>query len=133
MDEFFEDVKLIIGFAGYNFLAEINKDNEENLYYCKRNDIDAKAVFEDNKIIVLKDSKISATEESYYNLKNYKREDLIKSNKVKNLDDNFMITLQDIIFTSPSSASSFCLGKSSNGWTNWKNSKSKTLDEVIRS
>ncbi len=43
-----------------------------------------------------------------------------------------MITVQDIIFNSPSSASSFCLGKSSNGWTNWKNSKNKTLDEVIR-
>ena len=133
MDEFFEDVKLIIGFAGYNFLTEINKENEENLYYCKRNDINAKAIFADNKIIVLKDSKISAKEESYYNLKNYKREDLIKNNKVKNLDDNFMITVQDIIFNSPSSASSFCLGKSSNGWTNWKNSKNKTLDEVIRS
>ena len=132
MDEFFEDVKLITGFAGYSFLTEIKKENKQNLYYCKRSGIDAVGIYEDNKIIVLKDSKISSKEDDYYNLKNYKRADLIKSNKVKILDDNFMITLQDIIFNSPSSASSFCVGKPSNGWIDWKNIKNKTLDEVIR-
>jgi hypothetical protein len=131
INEFFEDIKLITGFAGYNFLTEIKKESK-NLFYCKRSGINSEAIFEDNKLIVLKNSKISSKEDSWYNLKNYKRENLIKNNKIKILDDNFMITLQDMIFNSPSSASSFCIGKPSNGWIDWKNSKNKTLDEVIR-
>lgn len=41
-----------------------------------------------------------------------------------------MVLNTDQTFSSPSAASDFCLGRSSNGWTIWKDQKGQTLDEV---
>ncbi len=35
-------------------------------------------------------------------------------------------------FSSPSTAASVVLGRSANGWTEWKDQYGKTLDEIIR-
>lgn len=35
-------------------------------------------------------------------------------------------------FTSPSSASCFVLGGSTNGWVEWKDKDGKSLDEIYR-
>ena len=38
----------------------------------------------------------------------------------------------DKTFSSPSSAASFCLGRSANGWTAWKDREGNTLDTFYR-
>ena len=38
----------------------------------------------------------------------------------------------DYIFASPSAAAAVVLGRSANGWTEWKNKNGKTIDELIR-
>ena len=38
----------------------------------------------------------------------------------------------DKTFSSPSTASSFCLGRPSNGWADWKDENGNTLDSVYR-
>ena len=40
--------------------------------------------------------------------------------------------LEDYVFSSPSTAGGVVLGRATNGWTKWKNSEGKTLDEVRR-
>ena len=37
-----------------------------------------------------------------------------------------------LTFNTPSGASNFVLGGSTNGWAEWKNSDGKTLDELFR-
>ena len=39
---------------------------------------------------------------------------------------------EDAIFPSPSTAASFCLNKSANGWITWKDTEGNTLDSVYR-
>jgi hypothetical protein len=39
---------------------------------------------------------------------------------------------KNITFSSPSTASTFCLGMRSNGWTSWKDDDGKTLSEKFR-
>jgi hypothetical protein len=39
---------------------------------------------------------------------------------------------QDQFFKTPSGASDFVIGGSSNGWVEWKDAQGKTLDELIR-
>ena len=39
---------------------------------------------------------------------------------------------QDYVFNSPSTAGGVLLGRSTNGWTKWKNKEGKTLDELKR-
>jgi hypothetical protein len=39
---------------------------------------------------------------------------------------------ENYIFSSPSTEAAVVLGRNSNGWVSWKNSKGQTLDELKR-
>ena len=42
------------------------------------------------------------------------------------------IVKEDICFDSPSGAALFCVGGSSNGWSQWKDNRGQSLDELYR-
>ena len=48
------------------------------------------------------------------------------------INENQFELIKDLTFKSPSAASSFCRGNSSNGWVDWVNDNGQTLDEVYR-
>ena len=56
---------------------------------------------------------------------------LIQSNILTELNGNYIFD-QDYIFNSPSMAGGVVLGRSTNGWTKWKNKDGITLDELKR-
>jgi hypothetical protein len=130
IDEFFEDIKFIMSFLGYSFFTPTKQSAKQTTFYCTRNGIEAKGFYDGSNFVVLKGSLIWETEKESYKL-SLKRLELQKNNKLEKLG-NFFITKQDFTFSSPSSASSFCVGASSNGWTNWKDKNGNTLDELIR-
>ena len=39
---------------------------------------------------------------------------------------------QDFLFSSPSTAAALVLGRSANGWLEWKDQNGKTLNEIYR-
>lgn len=141
MDEFFEDVKLITGFAGYNFLTEIKEEKQQDLYYCKRNGIEAKGIYDGNQFKVLTGSLIKeyvmiSDKGRVEHLNFLERLQLLRNKKIgtdfQNLENGFILLVKDVVFNSPSSAAIFCIGNSANGWLEWKNQQGKSLDEVIR-
>ena len=48
------------------------------------------------------------------------------------IEDGKLIMTSDKTFTSPSTAACFCLGRSANGWIEWKDKEGNTLDSVYR-
>ena len=46
--------------------------------------------------------------------------------------DGMIVLTRDHLFASPSMAAMAVMGRSANGWIEWKNPQSKTLDEVKR-
>lgn len=141
IDEFFEDVKLITGFLGYNFFEKIEKKKESEIFYCKRNGIDARGIYQNGKFIILKDSKIMNGSFKTEKGKNdhvltLQRIEILKRRLIgedkQNINETFIILKKDLICNSPSQASCISIGNASNGWTEWKNKNGKTLDEVIR-
>jgi hypothetical protein len=48
------------------------------------------------------------------------------------LDGNIYVFTEDFIFSSPSTAGGVISGRPTNGWTAWKNTNGKTLDEIKR-
>lgn len=48
------------------------------------------------------------------------------------LENGIYILKTTLEFNTPSGASDFVLGGSTNGWTEWKNKDGKTLDELYR-
>lgn len=81
---------------------------------------DAKAyLYDDGKMTLLKGSVISNTTTASYAAHSLKlRDDLIK--KSCTVKGGVITTTEDIEFMSPSGPADFVLGRSSNGWTEWK-------------
>lgn len=120
MEEFIDNVKIIINALGYKVLEPAPKATENTVYlYCKGSDGDAKGYVSSGGFTVCRDSKISdkiaPSMEKY--VKNYYelRLKLVANETIK--DNVFMI---DYEFSSPSAAADVILGVSSNGQTAWK-------------
>lgn len=101
---------------------------EINIYLTARNgNYDAKAVYEDGEIKVLKGSKIRMTF----------AEHIRGGRTVKKLREDSSVvtsegvTLQDCYFTSPSTAAQFVMGSSTNGWRAWHVDRKTTLKAYL--
>ena len=83
-----------------------------------------------NQFLILKDSVLSLdVSPSYrYTTADYQRQKFIKLNCIKK--DNGFVMKRDALCDSPSAAASFVLGRSANGWIEWKDESSRTLKEV---
>ena len=78
----------------------------------------------------MKDSILSLeVSSSYrYTASDYQRQMFIKLNCVKK--SNGFVMKRDALCDSPSAAASFVLGRSANGWLEWKDESTRTLKEV---
>ena len=83
-----------------------------------------------NQFLILKDSILSLdVSSSYrYTASDYQRQKFIKLNCVKK--SNGFVMKRDALCDSPSAAASFVLGRSANGWLEWKDESNRTLKEV---
>ena len=107
----------------------MSQPNAEHLFYTKGRGSDAKGFYSSNGFTVLKDSVIATKTAPSFNWKE-KRESMLKE-YVAN-DGDKLILSSDKTFSSVSTAASFCLGRSANGWTEWKDEDGNTLDSVYR-
>ena len=128
MDEFFEDIKFLASFIGCN-IFEITKPKEEHLFYVKGRGCDAKGFYSSSGFTVLKGSIIAEKSTPSFHWKE-KREKLISEYATKK--GLALIVTSDIPFSSPSTAAMFCLGRSANGWDEWKDKEHITLDAIYR-
>ena len=128
MDEFFEDVKFLASFIGCN-IFEISQPKAEHLFYTKGRGCDAKGFYSSNGFTVLRGSIVAKEMAPSFNWKD-KRNSMLQEYTNANGDKLFMAS--DKTFSSASTAASFCLGRSANGWTEWKDKDGNTLDSVYR-
>ncbi len=128
MNEFFEDVKLLASFIGCN-IFKITQPKKEHLFYCKGRNCEAKGFYNTSGFTVLKGSVVAEQCTPSFHWKE-KREKLVGEYATKK---SAPLTLaSDVTFSSPSTAAMFCLGRSANGWNEWKDGDGKTLDVVYR-
>ena len=128
MDEFFEDIKFLASFIGC-VIFESSQPKEEHLFYTKGRGCDAKGIYGSNGFTVLKGSVIAKT--SVPSLKWDKKRTNIM-HEYADFSEGKLVMTSDKTFASPSTASSFCLGRPSNGWADWKDKEGNTLDSVYR-
>lgn len=128
MDEFFEDIKFLASFIGCN-IFEITKPKEEHLFYTKGRGCNAKGFYSSSGFTVLKGSVIAEESTPSFHWKE-KREKLLSEYTTKK--GLALIVTSDITFSSPSTAAMFCLGRSANGWDEWKDKEYRTLDVIYR-
>jgi hypothetical protein len=128
IEEFFEDVKLLTSFVGYS-IFEKTEQKGKTIFYLKTKKANAKGFYDENGFTILHNSIIS--KEITPSFIGKEKRELWKNNNT-NLVKNELILHTDTTFKSPSAASDYCTGSSTNGWDIWKDDKGKTLDEVYR-
>lgn len=80
-----------------------------------------------NSFILLSGSKINSTTSNSFNRKDAYRD---ITNNYCSLEDGLYVLKKNYTFASPSTASSVVLGRSSNGWTDWKDKQGRSLNTV---
>ena len=120
MEEFIDNVKILINTLGYKVLVPAPKANDETIYLsCKGSGASAKGFVSAGGFTVLKDSTVSdhtvpsleTKGKSYYNLRNA----LIKDGTISD-----RVFTRNYEFKAPSAASAVILGHTSNGNVDWK-------------
>lgn len=142
MEEFIDNVKVLINALGYKVLEPINKppvsaeentssgSNDVNKFYLERNiknigKVEAVGMRTAEGFVVLQGSKISPECDDTVS-------ETVKEQRSKaNVTDN--VLQEDILLSSPSYAAIFVIGKSANGLISWKTEDGRTLKDVENS
>ena len=130
MEEFIDNVKILINTLGYKVLVPVPKANDETIYlYCKGSGASAKGFVSAGGFTVLEGSTVSdhtvpsleKKGKSYYNLRNA----LIKDGTISD-----RVFTRDYEFKAPSAASAVILGHTSNGNVDWKTADGTKLKDL---
>lgn len=132
MEEFIDNVKIMINTLGYKVLVPAPEATDETQYlYCKGSGATAKGFLSSGGLTVLKGSKVSdgtvpsleTRGKTYYMLRKRLEDDGVIKDRV---------FTQDYEFNAPSAASAVVLGHNSNGYMDWKTVEGKKLKEIER-
>lgn len=107
--------------------------DEAELFYCKGSGADGVGEYTTEGFVVLKGSKGRVENvASIQGTSNVQiRESLVKDGVMAPQDGLYVFT-RDHLFPSPSQAAMALMGRSANGWVEWKAANGKTLDELKR-
>lgn len=129
MDDFFEDIKFLTSFIGCNIFDIIEPKDTKHLFYVKNRGCDAKGFYNEKGFTVLKGSIITKETVPSFTW-GEKRQKLI--DELTSKVNNKLVLNSDYLFSSPSTAADFCIGRGVNGWVTWKDESGQTLDAVYR-
>ena len=118
-------------FDAVGISADVNKNEE--IFFCKGSGADGRAIYTNEGLVVLKGSSgkianvvsIQGTSDATF------RQGLVVSGIMIQKDGKYVFT-KDYLFSSPSAAAVALMGRTANGWLEWKSKDGKTLDELKR-
>lgn len=131
IEEVYDEIQFIMGTLGYKMDDAKQYNDNREIFHTTRNGILAYGVYMGDKFQVLEGSQINLAKSATLEKYNKQRAELQASGDIvmQNGSNILKITLE---FNTPSGASDFILGGSTNGWVEWKNTNGKTLDEIFR-
>lgn len=131
IEEVYEEIQFIMATQGYKMdNAKISRSSADILH-TTRNGIKALGVYDGEKFEVLEGSQINFDKPTSLAKYNKQRTDLLAKGDITKEDKIYLLKV-NLEFNTPSGASDFVLGGSTNGWVEWKDSNGETLDERYR-
>ena len=131
VEEIYDEIQFIMATKGYKMNDAKSTLNEADILHTTQNGIMAFGVYNGEKFEVLDGSQINLDKPAHLQRYNRQREELISQQSIVNADGKYILKVT-VDFDTPSGASNFVLGGSTNGWVEWKNKDGKTLDELYR-
>jgi len=131
IEEVYEEIQFIMATQGYKMDNAKMSMNEADIFQTSRKGIIARGVYGGDKFQVLEGSEINLEKPVHLEKYNRQRKELYEKGDIVKQGNKYILTVT-LEFNTPSGASDFVLGGSTNGWAEWKNKDGKTLDEVYR-
>ena len=131
IEEVYEEIQFIMATQGYKMDNAKMSMNEADIFQTSRKGIIARGVYGGDKFQVLEGSEINLEKPVHLEKYNRQRKELYEKGDIVKQGDKYILTVT-LEFNTPSGASDFVLGGSTNGWAEWKNKDGKTLDKVYR-
>jgi hypothetical protein len=107
--------------------------SKTKLFYCKGSGADGVGEYTSEGFVVLKGSRGRIDNvASIQGTSNERLRQQLVSDGVMTPQNGLSVFTRDHLFSSPSTAAMALMGRSANGWVEWKSPQGKTLDEVKR-
>ena len=130
VEEIYDEIQFIMGTQGYK-MDNVKSSTSSDIFHTTRNGISALGIYDGEKFQVLEGSQININKPVHLARYNKQRAELLASGEISQVDGKYFLNIT-IEFNTPSGASDFVVGGSTNGWVEWKNSEGKTLNEIFR-
>lgn len=131
IEEVYEEIQFIMGTQGYKMDDSKTSLDEAAVLHTTRNGIEAFGIYDGEKFEVLEGSRVNIDKKVHLERYNKQRNELLENGTISRIDGKYILNAV-LTFNTPSGASDFILGGSTNGWMEWKNKEGKTLDELYR-
>jgi hypothetical protein len=106
---------------------------DKELFYCKGSGADGIGEYTTEGFVVLKGSRGRVDNVAHIQgTSNQRFRDQLVTEGILAAQDGMLLFTRDHLFASPSMAAMALMGRSANGWLEWKSPKGQTLDEVKR-
>jgi hypothetical protein len=135
--EIFETGQTLLATLGFPVFDPVRKSasilDADDLFFCKASGANGRGLYTEEGFVVLKDStgrkdcvpSVVGTSDERFRLR------LIESGVIR-IDGDKAVFDKDHLFKSPSMAAVALLGRTANGWLEWKAANGKTLQELKR-
>ena len=136
MEEFIENIKMLVNVLGFKVFEEIrqteekNADSENKFFIKAARGANAEGKQTSDGFVVFSGSQIaSSTVNSYPDAQNKLRSKLIEDGTIVN-QDGVLIFAEDYLLSSPSTAAAIVMGRSANGLLEWRTKDKRTLKSL---
>jgi predicted GIY-YIG superfamily endonuclease len=134
--EIFETGSTLLATLGYPLFDAVGSvatsSTSREVFHCTVTGIDGRGLYTPEGFVVLADSRGKRANVPTFSESNQRyRAQLLKAG-VMRADGGDVVFVKDHLFGSPSMAALALLGRTSNGWREWKTTDGRTLDEVKR-
>lgn len=131
IEEIYDEIRFVMATQGYKLDNAQDNKSSSMILHTTRNGINGIGIYTGDTFDVLEGSEINMNKMPTLKKYNEQRQELLKTGDIFKEDNKFVLKVT-LSFNTPSGASDFVLGGSTNGWVEWKNNDGKTLDELYR-
>jgi hypothetical protein len=133
--EIFETGRTLLATLGYPLFEPVAKaaERKDDVFYCRSSGANGRGLYTQEGFVVLKGS-MGRRENvpSIIGTAGERLRDRLLESGVMRAEGDKVVFERDYLFKSPSMAALAVMGRTSNGWLDWKTKDGKTLDEVKR-
>lgn len=135
--EIFDTARTLLATLGFPVFEPLAKQNiasgKQEVFYCKASGANGQGLYTEDGFVVLKGSigRLKNVPSIKGTSGERLREKLLES-KVMLPEGDTVVFQKDHLFRSPSMAALALMGRTCNGWVDWKDAEGKSLDEVKR-